>query len=141
MLLVLYTKKMYIYILEITFWHFQNKSRILLRYITTFIQTSFTNYKCVACSSSMYGFWLPLWYLQTLLTIKGPGWLNELGIGLPNNSYKHITNTAWVRARLCKLQKRGHSTRSRKLTSCLPIVSGSLRVLRLLPPIKLVAMI
>jgi hypothetical protein len=24
---------------------------------------------------------------------------------LPNNSYKSITNTAWVRARLCKLQK------------------------------------
>ena len=33
-------------------------------------------------------------------------WLNELGIvGLPNNSYKPITNTAWVRARLCKLQQ------------------------------------
>jgi hypothetical protein len=31
----------------------------------------------------------------------GPGWLNEL----PNNSYKPITNTTWVRARLCKLQK------------------------------------
>jgi hypothetical protein len=29
------------------------------------------------------------------------GWLNEL----PNNSYKPFTNTAWVRARLCKLQK------------------------------------
>ena len=26
-------------------------------------------------------------------------------VGLPNNSYKPITNTAWVRARLCKLQK------------------------------------
>jgi hypothetical protein len=26
-------------------------------------------------------------------------------VGLPNNSYKHITNTAWVRARFCKLQK------------------------------------
>jgi len=26
-------------------------------------------------------------------------------LGLPNNSYKPITNTAWVRARLCKLQK------------------------------------
>ena len=26
-------------------------------------------------------------------------------VGLPNNSYKHITNTAWVRTRLCKLQK------------------------------------
>jgi hypothetical protein len=28
------------------------------------------------------------------------------GVGLPNNLYKPITNTAWVRARLCKLQKR-----------------------------------
>ena len=26
-------------------------------------------------------------------------------VGLHNNSYKPITNTAWVRARLCKLQK------------------------------------
>jgi hypothetical protein len=25
--------------------------------------------------------------------------------GLPKNSYKPITNTAWVRTRLCKLQK------------------------------------
>jgi hypothetical protein len=25
--------------------------------------------------------------------------------GLPNNAYKPITNTAWVRVRLCKLQK------------------------------------
>ena len=27
-------------------------------------------------------------------------------VGLPSNSYKPIANTAWVRARLCKLQKR-----------------------------------
>jgi hypothetical protein len=26
-------------------------------------------------------------------------------VGLPNNSYKPITNTVWVRATLCKLQK------------------------------------
>ena len=26
-------------------------------------------------------------------------------VGLPSNSYKPITNMAWVRARLCKLQK------------------------------------
>jgi hypothetical protein len=38
-------------------------------------------------------------------TYRAPGWLNELGSWLPNNSYKPITNTAWVRARLCKLQK------------------------------------
>jgi hypothetical protein len=36
---------------------------------------------------------------------QGPGWLNEL-VRLPSNSYKPITNTAWVRAPLCKLQKR-----------------------------------
>jgi hypothetical protein len=27
-------------------------------------------------------------------------------VGIPNNSYKPITNTAWVRARLCKLQQK-----------------------------------
>jgi hypothetical protein len=27
---------------------------------------------CVVCSSSIYGFWLPLWYLQTLLTFFVP---------------------------------------------------------------------
>jgi hypothetical protein len=26
-------------------------------------------------------------------------------VGLPNNSYKPITNTAWIRTRICKLQK------------------------------------
>jgi hypothetical protein len=25
---------------------------------------------CVVCSSSIYGFWLPLWYLQTLLVVN-----------------------------------------------------------------------
>jgi hypothetical protein len=31
-------------------------------------------------------------------------------VGLLNNSYKPITNTVWVSAQLCKLQKRVHST-------------------------------
>ena len=26
-------------------------------------------------------------------------------VGLPNNSYKHITNTVWIRSRICCLQK------------------------------------
>ena len=34
--------------------------------------------------------------------MRVPGWFN----GLPKPSYKPITNTAWVRAQLCKLQKR-----------------------------------
>ena len=43
-------------------------------------------------------------------------WLNELGtvVVLPNNSYKPITNMVWGHIRLCRLQKRVHSTRSRK---------------------------
>jgi hypothetical protein len=49
--------------------------------------------------------------LQISSKNKGPGGSMSLVVGLPNNSYKPITNTAWVRSRLCKLQKRMHSTR------------------------------
>ena len=58
------------------------------------------------------------------------GWLNELGIGLSSNSYKPITNTAWVRAWLCKLQKNDAldlQPQVIRFTSCLPMVGGSLR--------------
>jgi hypothetical protein len=48
------------------------------------------------------------------ITMEGPGGSMSYVVGLPNNSYKPNTNTAWVRVRLCKLQKRVHSTRSRK---------------------------
>jgi hypothetical protein len=60
-------------------------------------------------------------------------------VGLHNNLYKPITNTEWVRARLCKLPKGPLDSQSQviKLTSCLPMVGGSLRVLRFPPPIKL----
>ena len=30
---------------------------------------------CVVCSSSIYGFWLPLWYLQTLLPLLTPNYI------------------------------------------------------------------
>ena len=32
-----------------------------------FVLLYFSFGQCVVCSSSIYGFWLPLWYLQTLL--------------------------------------------------------------------------
>ena len=70
--------------------------------------------------------------------VRGPGRFNELGSWITYNSYKPITNTAWVRTRLCKLQK-GYTrlaTQVIKFTSCLPMVSGSLRILRLLPPLN-----
>ena len=77
-------------------------------------------------------------------TSKGPGGSMSQVVGSPNDSYKHITNTAWVRTRLCKLQKgctRLTATSDKVYTSCLPMVGGSLRVLGLLPPLKLIAMI
>ena len=52
-------------------------------------------------------FWsliLPM-FLKSNITRGSDGSMSE-GVGLPNNSYNPITNTAWVRARLCKLQKR-----------------------------------
>ena len=74
---------------------------------------------------------------------KGTGGSISQVVGLPNNSYKPITKTACVRARFCRLQKRVHSEpQVIKFTSCLSMpVSGSPRVLRLLPLLKLVAMI
>ena len=44
-------------------------------------------------------------FLSLPKQVKGPDGSMSQVVGLPNNSYKHITNTAWVRARFCKLQK------------------------------------
>jgi hypothetical protein len=43
--------------------------------------------------------------MQIKVKEQGPGGSMSWVVGLPNNSYKHITNAAWVRARRCKLQK------------------------------------
>ena len=45
--------------------------------------------------------------ISFLKLVQGPGGSMSQVVGLPNNPYKPITNSAWVRARrLCKLQKR-----------------------------------
>jgi hypothetical protein len=49
-----------------------------------------------------------------LQPLRGPGGSMSWIVGLPSSAYKPITNMAWVRSRLGKLQKRVHSTRSRK---------------------------
>ena len=43
--------------------------------------------------------------ISRVLKTQGPGGSMSQVVGLPNNSYKPITNTAWVRARFYKLQK------------------------------------
>ena len=46
-------------------------TRSLVLYVSfvdrCFFGSTFSFGHCVVCSSSIYGFWLPLWYLQTLL--------------------------------------------------------------------------
>ena len=44
-------------------------------------------------------------FIPNIILIEGPGGSMSQVVGLPNNSYKPITNTVWVRATLCKLQK------------------------------------
>jgi hypothetical protein len=46
----------------------------------------------------------PLSAIFQLYHLQGPGGSMREVVG-SNSSYKHITNTAWVRAQLCKLQK------------------------------------
>ena len=67
-------KNVYIYFRNniLTFSKQFYKSRIVLRYITTFIQTSFTNYKCVACSSSICDSDYPFGIFKLFLLSKGP---------------------------------------------------------------------
>jgi hypothetical protein len=49
---------------------------------------------------------LVLVFNTTNSRIHGTMHLTETTVGLPNNSYKPITNTSWVRAQLFKLGKR-----------------------------------
>jgi hypothetical protein len=57
--------------------------------------------------------------------------------------FEPITNTAWVPARLCKLQKGALDSQPQviQFTSYLPMVGGFLLVFQPLPPLQLVAMI
>ena len=45
-------------------------------------------------------------YMMFFFVNWGPVGSMSQVVGLFNNSYKHITNTAWFRTRICKLQKR-----------------------------------
>jgi hypothetical protein len=71
--------------------------------------------------------------------LQGPGGSMSYVVGLPNNWYSPITNTAWVRAGFVNYKKGALDSQPQviKFTICLPMVDDSLRVLRLLPPLTL----
>ena len=81
--------------------------------------------------------------MQIKVKEQGPGGSMSWVVGLPNNSYKHITNARGFAPAFVNYKKGALDSQLQviKLTSCLSMVGGSLRVLRLLPPLKLVAMI
>ena len=103
----------------------QRALNILKSFLITF-RTLIVNFSMIKGSSILVFLFLPLFshFVKGFNVMKkkdtnfvGLGRLNELGhkvVGLPNNSYKPIINTAWVHPRVCKLQKRVHSTGSRK---------------------------
>ena len=79
--------------------------------------------------------------------MEGPGGSMSYLVGLPNNSYnfnKPITNIRHGFTPGFENYKKGAQDLQPqviKFANCLPMVGGSLRVLRLLSPLKLVAMI
>ena len=81
--------------------------------------------------------------LFLITPLEGPGGSMSQVVGLPNNTYKPVTNTAWVCARHCKLQKGCTllAAASDQVYQLLAHVGGSLRLLWPLPPLKLVTMI
>ena len=98
-------------------WLFQKTSfplfwKILIKKSTCFQYAIKTLYlKCIKCNITKRQPWNSMLFLKIN---EDPVGSMSYVIGLPNNSYKPITNRAWVRARLCKLQKRVHPTRNRK---------------------------
>ena len=74
---------------------------------------------------------------------QGPGGSMSQVVGLPNNSFKPITNTRVFAPGFVNYKKGALDSHPQviKFTSCLPMVGGSFRVLQLLPQQKLVAMI
>ena len=84
---------------------------------------------------------LQSWARTDAVLARGPGGSMSQVVGLPNNSYKPITNTSWARTQLCKLQKgcTRLAAASDKVNQLL--AQGQWFSLRLPPPLKLVAMI
>ena len=76
--------------------------------------------------------------------LEGPGWLNELGSWIYLTTHtslspiRHGFTHGFVNYKKGALDSQ---TQMIKFTSYLPMVGGSLRILRLLPPLKLVVMI
>ena len=74
---------------------------------------------------------------------SGPGWLNELGSWVTKQLIQAYHQYGVVSGPALKIAKKDalvSQPQVIKFTSCLPMVGGSLRVLRLPPPLKLVAM-
>jgi hypothetical protein len=112
---------------------------------------------CVVCSPSIYGFWLPLWYLKTLL---GRVVLSVIKIFITSNSHNNhchgrgrivvgLTTTCAIMTITTNVVSSNHAHGEVhsiqhyviKCISDLRQIGGFLCVLQFPPPIKLIAMI
>ena len=60
----------------------------------------------IASHKSMALMYLCVRCVRFSTVLECPGGSMSQVVGLPNNSYNSITNTAWVRARLCKYKQK-----------------------------------
>jgi hypothetical protein len=86
--------------------------------------------------------WEPIAVFRNLKLNKGPGWLNELGRWIQLiQAYHQYDGGSRPALQITKKGVLDPQPQVIKFTSCLPMVGGSLRVPRLLPPLNLVTMI
>ena len=81
--------------------------------------------------------------MNSLNEYWGPGWLNELGLDYLTTHTSLSPIRRGFAPGFVNYKKGALDSPPQviKFTSCLPMVGGSLRVLRLLPPLKLVVLI
>ena len=88
----------------------------VLKKMLTVLNIWFYYFKHIVCSKRLkdqiWSYYNQLVNLKCIILVSVVQTKNVLGddsmsqvVGLPNNSYKFITKTAWVRFRFCKLQK------------------------------------
>jgi len=134
-------RKLYHIVLHLV--HLAMKSKTLVVIGTDYPGSCKSNYHTITTTtaplSELNNIQTQLHFIPIFHSILGPGWLYELGSWITNA----ITIRRGFAPGFVDYIKGALDSQSQviKLTSCLPMVDGSLLVLRPLPPLKLVAMI
>jgi hypothetical protein len=104
---------------------------------------SFCNFPfghCVVCSSSIYGFWLPLWYLQTLLPSNDCKYIRirrawRYQRGNQNPYIEEEQTTQWLKEKVQKDKQRStkHTHKTKDRVTRTPLKTVAVYTIRYLP--------